>query len=274
MRAPHTSRWLACVGWLSEILCLSSTPALIRGVQHALIVEAIFARRQIRAAAFYCGRKTIEHAAVGVCVGYALMRGDFSLTIQDNINWMVYGQAVFADNDACFSGNLYQAAISSARCDGDRAHRTISKGKSKHCECFHVAGFCVLVCKGADAGDVGREDKAQGIEAVNGDIADGATEGEFGVVYPGTRTTRGFITELRMHQHRCADASFGDPFADELDARVIAHVLRYSEDNPRSAGGEEHLFCLCCVHRQWFFAQDVLAILRGKQNVRKVQSVG
>ena len=64
----------------------------------------------------------------------------------------------------------------------------------------------------------------------------------------------GVVAKLRMRKQRLADAAFGDPFADKLDAGVVAHVLRNSEDDSGGASGKEHLLDFGGVQRQRLFA--------------------
>src|SRR5271155_252860 len=79
------------------------------------------------------------------------------------------------------------------------------------------------------SGHVRSQNKAQCIDAMNPDIADWTSAGERRIVNPRPRAVLGRVRKLRVCELRFADAALGDPLADEVEAAVVAHVLRHAE---------------------------------------------
>ena len=77
-------------------------------------------------------------------------------------------------------GDFDERTVGAAGGDGDGSHGPVSEGEIDDGMRFDFAGMCVFVGQGADLGDISGEHEAQAVEAMNGDVADGAAGGEDG----------------------------------------------------------------------------------------------
>ena len=138
---------------------------------------------------------------------------------------------------------------------------------------FHGARTGVAVRERAHGGYVGSEDKAQAVDAVDADVADGSAGRERGIVDPGAWAAFGRIGKLGVCELWLADAAFGDPPSHDVEATVVAHVLGHTEGDAGGVGCGEHLLDLAGVQGQRLFAQDGFAVFCGEQDMGKVKRV-